>query len=297
MTDKSPHLFCFGLGYSATRLATHLYDEGWRISGTHRPGEKADSENKTSPFVTFPFGRGQPLDDFDFLFDTVTHVLVSIPPDAAGDPVFDMHGPDITRHREHIKWLGYLSTVGVYGNTSGRMVDENAPLLPTQERSRFRALAENRWQNLGAFNNLAVHVFRLAGIYGPGRNIFDKIRNGKAKNIIKPGHKFSRIHVDDVANVVLASINNPSPGSIYNVSDDEPAEPSDVTKFAAEIMGCALPAEITFAEALRDMSDMNKTFWADNRLISNQRIKEELGVTLKYPTYREGLKAIFEAGD
>ena len=295
MNDKSPHLFCFGLGYSAMALAGRLFDEGWRISGTHRAGEKEDGSDSNG-FVSYSFARDYPLDDFDFLFDSVTHILVSIPPDAAGDPVLDIHGPDIARHREHIKWIGYLSTVGVYGDTKGRMVDENAPLLPTQERSRFRALAENRWQNLGAFNNLAIHVFRLAGIYGPGRSMFDKIRNAKAKNITKPGHKFSRIHVDDIANVLVASINNPQPGAIYNVCDDEPAEPSEVTKAASEIMRFPAPPEISFEDAYRDMSDMNKTFWADNRLVSNQRIKEELGVTLKYPTYREGLKAIFDAG-
>ncbi|MCK5545829.1 MAG: SDR family oxidoreductase [Rhodospirillaceae bacterium] len=291
--EKSPHLFCFGLGYSATYLANALYDEGWRISGTHRPGEVRDGENK---IATLPFDRDHPLDDFDFLFDTVTHVLISVPPDGAGDPVLDVHGEDIARHAGHIDWLGYLSTVGVYGDTKGRVVDENAPLLPTQERSRFRALAENRWQNLGVFNNLPIHAFRLAGIYGPGRNVFDKIRSKKAKNIIKPEHKFSRIHVDDITNVLMASMANPSPGSIYNVSDDEPAEPAEVIRLAAQIMGAEMPPEITFEEALQDMSDMAKTFWADNRLVNNERIKEELGVTLKYPTYREGLKAIFAEG-
>ena len=294
-TAKSPHLFCFGLGYSATHLADTLYDEGWRISGTHRPGDEGRGGEKGA-IETIPFDRDHPLDDFDFLFDTVSHVLVSVPPDGGGDPVLDIHGQDIARHAGHIDWLGYLSTVGVYGDTRGRVVDENSPLLPTQERSRFRALAENRWQNLGVFNNLPIHAFRLAGIYGPGRSMFDKIRNGNAKNIIKPGHKFSRIHVDDIVNVLVASMKNPSPGSIYNVSDDEPAEPAEVIKLAAQIMGVEAPPEITFEEALQEMSDMAKTFWADNRMVNNERIKEELGGSLKYPTYREGLKAIFAAG-
>lgn len=270
--------------------------QGWRISGTSRPEDKAVNGKKQKEIISLPFDRNHPLDDFDNLFESVTHILVSIPPDAAGDVVVDIHGSDIAKHASHIKWLGYLSTVGVYGNTNGRMVDENAPLLPTQERSRFRALAENRWQNLGAFNNLPIHVFRLAGIYGPGRSVLDRVRNATAKNIVKPGHKFSRIHVDDITAILKASINQPNPGSIYNVADDEPAEPSVVTKMAAELLGKESPEEILFEDAFDNMSDMGKTFWADNRLISNERVKEELEIKLNYPTYREGLKAIIDAG-
>lgn len=299
MNAKSPHLFCFGLGYSARHLAATLFDEGWRVSGTHRPDDEDDeqaSDDGFPPISTTPFDRDNPIDDFDFLFETVTHVLVSIPPDSAGDVVLDVHGADIARHAGHIKWLGYLSSVGVYGNTKGRKVDENAPLLPTQERSRFRALAENRWQNLGAFNNLPIHVFRLAGIYGPGRSAFDKIRSARAKNIIKPGHKFSRIHVDDITNVLSASMESPNPGAIYNVCDDKPAEPSKVLSMAAKLLGVPLPDEITFEQALPEMSEMQQTFWADKRLLSNERIKEELGITLKYPTFEDGLNAIYEMG-
>ena len=304
MSTSVPHLFCFGLGYSAQRLAHRLFDEGWRVTGTHRPGEKktkavglGEGEGTLSSMVaSIPFSRDMALDDFDFLFETVTHVLVSIPPDAAGDPVVDIHGADLVRHANHIQWAGYLSTVGVYGDTGGRSVDENAPLLPTQERSRFRALAENRWQNLCALGELPLHVFRLAGIYGPGRSVFDKVRDGTAQRIIKPDHLFSRIHVDDIVKVLLASMNHPDPGAIYNVADDEPAAPSDVAELAAKLLGKTPPTAVTFEEASANMSDMARTFWADNRRINNQRIKEELGIELSYPSFREGLKAVLAAG-
>lgn len=300
MTVSVPHLFCFGLGYSAQRLAQRLFDDGWRVTGTHRPGERragARSESILGAKVpSIPFARDMALDDFDFLFETVTHVLVSIPPDAAGDPVVDLHGQDLVRHAAHIKWVGYLSTVGVYGDTGGRPVDENAPLLPTQERSRFRALAENRWQNLSALGELPLHVFRLAGIYGPGRSAFDKVRDGTAQRIIKPDHLFSRIHVDDIVNILMASIAKPDPGAIYNVADDEPAEPAQVIALAAKLLGKTPPAEVSYEEALGNMSDMARTFWSDNRRINNQRIKEQLGTKLSYPSFREGLKAVLAAG-
>ncbi len=298
-----PHLFCFGMGYTARRLARACFAEGWRVTGTERPatmgdeGDEADSQAvvEAGGFATFPFDRDHPLDDFDGLFETVSHVLVSVPPDSGGDAVLENHGEDLARHGGHIQWLGYLSTVGVYGNTRGRWVDETAPLLPTQERSRFRALAENRWQNLAARAELPLHVFRLAGIYGPGRSAFDKVRNATARAIVKPRHAFSRIHADDVVNVLKASINKPDPGAIYNVCDDEPAEPAKVTQHAVQLLGLAPLPEIPFSEATAEMGDMQRSFWADNRRVRNTKIKEELGVKLDYPTYREGLKAILKA--
>ena len=285
MTSSSPHLFCFGLGYSASWLARELQDQGWRVSGTHRPGDNGVAG-------TYAFDRNTPLTNFDDLFADVTHVLLSVPPDAAGDPVLDLHGDDLARHAKHIDWMGYLSTVGVYGDTGGKPVSETSRLLPTQERSRFRGLAETRWQNLAVRSQLPLHVFRLAGIYGPGRSPLDKVRAGRAQRIASPGHLFSRIHVADIANVLKASIAKPNPGGIYNVCDDDPAEPSAVIKFACELLDADVPAEIPFEEAVKTMSPMAQTFWADNRLVLNDRIKDELGVKLDYPDYKSGLQAV-----
>ncbi|MCR4377511.1 MAG: SDR family oxidoreductase [Rhodospirillales bacterium] len=287
MNETTPHLFCFGLGYSATWLARDLARQGWRISGTHRPGGALAQD-----FATLPFDRNTPLAGFDQIFADVTHVLVSVPPDQAGCPVLDMHGDDLARHAAHLQWLAYLSTVGVYGDTKGRPVNETSRLLPTQERSRFRGLAETRWQNLAARARLALHVFRLAGIYGPGRSPFDKVRAGTAQRIGKPGHLFSRIHVADIANVLKASMAKPNPGGIYNVCDDDPAEPSEVIKYACELLGVLAPDEIAFADAIKDMGAMQQSFWADNRLVMNDKIKDELGVKLDYPDYKSGLQAV-----
>ena len=285
MTASTPHLFCFGLGYSASWLARELSRQGWKVSGTHRSGDDVAGG-------ALPFDRDHPLDDFDAVFADVTHVLLSVPPDAAGDPVLDLHGEDLLRHSDHIEWLGYLSTVGVYGDTGGKPVSETSRLLPTQERSRFRALAETRWQNLAMRGQLPLHVFRLAGIYGPGRSPLDKVRAGRAQRIAKPGHLFSRIHVADIANVLKASMAKPRPGGIYNVCDDDPAEPSAVIAYACELLGVEMPAEVPFEDALPTMSTMAQTFWADNRLVMNDRIKDELGVTLDYPDYKSGLQAV-----
>jgi len=285
MNTQTPHLFCFGLGYSASWLARDLQNQGWRVSGTHRFGE-------TSGSGALAFDRDHPLKDFDTLFDDVTHVLISVPPDGAGDPVLDIHGDDLARHAKHIDWMGYLSTVGVYGDTGGKPVNETSRLLPTQERSRFRGLAETRWQNLSVRSQLPLHVFRLAGIYGPGRSPLDKVRAGRAQRIASPGHLFSRIHVADIAGVLKASMAKPNPGGVYNLCDDDPAEPSAVIKFACELLGAPVPEEVPFEEALKTMSPMAQTFWADNRLVLNDKIKDELGVKLDYPDYKSGLQAV-----
>jgi len=292
MTISKPHLFCFGLGYSATWLARELLAEGWQVSGTHRPGDKTQA---LPGVASLPFNRDTPLQDFDTAFATVTHVLISVPPDGAGCPVLDAHGADLARFASKVEWLGYLSTVGVYGDTGGKPVNETSRLIPTQERSRFRGLAETRWQNLNVRSSLNLHVFRLAGIYGPGRSPLDKVRAGKVLRISQPGHLFSRIHVADIANVLRASMAMPNPGGVYNVCDDEPAQPSDVIKYACELLGAEVPDEVPFDEAVKSMSSLAQSFWADNRLVMNDKIKDELGVTLAYPDYKSGLKAVLAA--
>ncbi len=288
-TDNGPgHLFCFGAGYSAHALARRLLDGGWTVSGTARTPEKA-AALRHHGMHPHRFDRDHPL--APHALDGVTHVLSSVPPDDEGDPVLDAHGDDLAA-RPGLAWIGYLSTTGVYGDTGGRPVDETAPPRPSAPRSRRRVAAEELWLALWRDHGLPVHVFRLAGIYGPGRNTLEQVRSGQARRIDKPGHVFSRIHVDDIAACLEASIATPAPGAVYNVCDDEPAAPADVVAHACRLLGVAPPALVAFAEAEAAMSPMARSFWEDNRRVLNDKIKTDLGVALRYPTYREGLAAI-----
>ncbi len=192
-------------------------------------------------------------------------------------------------------WVGYLSTTGVYGNRDGGWVDETSELLPSSPRSQRRAAAEAAWLDFGRDRDCAVQIFRLAGIYGPGRNQLRAVRADEARRILRPGQVFSRIHVEDIASVLEASVARPNPGAIYNVCDQEAAEPAAVTLFACELLGRDPPPPVAYEEA--DLSPMAKTFWLDNKRVSNRRIREELGITFAYPTYREGLRALHEAGE
>lgn len=282
-----PFLFCFGLGYTARCLARSLRAEGWRVGGTCRAGE----ENGCDGTV---FEREHPLDPA--ILKEVTHILVSIPPDSGppdsgGDPALDRHAADIAAI-PGLAWLGYLSTTGVYGDTGGDWVDETSPVRPQVPRSIRRAEAERRWQSLWHEQGVPVHVFRLAGIYGPGRSAIDSVRANRAHRVIKPGQMFCRIHVDDLARVLRASIAKPNPGAVYNVCDDDPAPPQDVIVHACALLGVPPPPELSWDEALRTLSPMALSFFNDNRRVRNDRIKRELGVVLKYPTYREGLGAV-----
>lgn len=209
--------------------------------------------------------------------------------------MLNAHGKDIAALK-NIAWVGYLSTTGVYGDTGGATVDESAPLAPTSARSRQRMDAEAAWLRLRRDSDMPVHIFRLAGIYGPGRSALDQARAGAARRIDRPGHLFSRIHVDDIGNVLWASIAKSDPGAVYNVCDDEPAAPADVTAEACRLLGVAPPPLLPFDEAAKDMSEMAKSFWRDNRRVANDRIKRDLGVKLLYPDYRVGLKAVLAAG-
>jgi nucleoside-diphosphate-sugar epimerase len=288
-----PHLFCFGFGYSARALAGRLMDEGWIISGTCRSEEKR-AALAARGIRAFLFDRDRPLLDAPAALDGVTDILSSIPPDATGDPVLDRHGEVIAAARG-LRWIGYLSTTGVYGDTGGAVVDETAPLCPTSERSRRRVEAERRWLELWQRHGQPVHVFRLAGIYGPGRSAIDQVRRGEMRRIDKPGHLFSRIHIDDIGVVLHASIARPNPGRVYNVCDDEPAEPSDVVAHACRLLGVEPPPPVPFDQASALLSPMALSFWRDNRRVDNSRIKKKLGITLAYPSYRSGLEAIAAA--
>lgn len=282
-------LFVFGLGYTARVFARRLAARGFAIAGTARTAEQA-TQLARDGIAAHVFTRDAPLPP-GALAGT-THLLASIPPDDAGDPALDRHAADIACLPD-LAWAGYLSTTGVYGDRGGDWVDEDSPLVPTGARGQRRVAAEAGWRALGG-RGLPAHVFRLAGIYGPGRSAFDQLRAGTARRIVKPGQVFSRIHVEDIAAVLEAAIARPEPGAVYNVCDDDAAPPQDVVTFAAQLLGVAPPPEIAFADAAATMSPMALSFFADNKRVRNRRIKERLGVRLAYPDYRAGLRAILE---
>ena len=286
MTAAPGKLFCFGLGYSALALAQTLLAEGWAIAGTVRSAEK-QTDLAGSGVTVHLFERGRPL--AAAAFDHVTHVLQSIPPDEEGDPVLAMHGAALA-HLPQLRWFGYLSTTGVYGDRAGDWVDEHSDLQPTGERGRRRVAAEVGWSRLAHAEGLPLHVFRLAGIYGPGRSALDSLRAGTARRVIKPGQVFSRIHVTDIVQVLRASMARPNPGAVYNVCDDDPAPPWEVIEYAADLLGMPPPPAVPFEQAL--LSDMARSFYDDNKRVRNERIKQELGVQLMYPSYRAGLQAL-----
>ena len=270
-------LLSLGHGYSADALAQLLIPQGWTVIGTTRSPDKAAQmqAHGVEPLL-WPGDLGPAL-------ARATHVLASAAPDAAGDP-FLQAWPALAAPRPD--WVGYLSTTGVYGDHQGGWVDEATPLAPASPRGRQRVLAETQWRATG----LPVHIFRLAGIYGPGRGPFEKLRDGSARRIIKPGQYFSRTHVEDIAQVLAASIAHPNPGTAYNVCDDEPAPPEDVLSHAATLLGLPDPPAIAFDQA--EMSPMARSFYAESKRVRNDRIKAELGVRLLFPTYREGLAAL-----
>ncbi|MEM9872272.1 MAG: SDR family oxidoreductase [Pseudomonadota bacterium] len=273
-------LFSFGHGYSAKALTRLLRPDGWRITGTTRSADKAAALAETG--VTPVVFSGAPVD-----LDGVTHLLISAGPDAEGDPVLRVMGEEIAARADQFDWVGYLSTTGVYGDHKGGWVDEATPLTPSTQRGQWRRQAEEAWR---AVPGLPLHIFRLAGIYGPGRGPFAKVRAGTARRVIKPGQVFSRIHVDDIAQVLAASIARPNPGAAYNVCDDDPAPPQDVIGHAAALLGLPLPPAEPFETA--EMTPMARSFYAESKKVRNDRIKSELGVTLRFPSYREGLAAL-----
>jgi nucleoside-diphosphate-sugar epimerase len=280
-------LFCFGLGYTARVLARRLAGRGWEVRGTTRSPEKA-AAIAAEGYRVWLFDRGHPLDRPAETLAGVTHVLTSIAPDETGDPVLDAHAQDL-RAVPTLRWAGYLGTTAVYGDRQGGWVDEETPLEPTLARADRRARAEAAWHGSG----LPVHIFRLAGIYGPGRNAFTNLRDGTARRIVKPGQVFSRIHVEDIATILEASMANPRPGRTYNVCDDEPAPPQDVVAYAARLLGVESPPEQAYETA--QLSPMARTFYKDNRRVRNARIKQELGVRLAFPSYKEGLTILLQS--
>ncbi|WP_020590795.1 SDR family oxidoreductase [Kiloniella laminariae] len=294
MTETNKHLFCFGLGYSALVFARRLLARGWKVSGTVRPGADKDRGKidslQAEGITVWPFDREAVISNVDKALEGVTHILTSVPPDAEGDTVFDHHATDILACKS-LSWFGYLSTTGVYGNRDGGLVHEEDSLHPSSTRSQRRAKAELQWQQLFHDENLPLQIFRLAGIYGPGRSPLEGLRSGRVKQRInKPGHIFSRIHVEDIANVLEASLEKPDPGRIYNVCDNVPEEPWRVTTRACELIGITPPPLVAFEEA--EMTPMARSFWLDNKRVDNSRILHELGVVLQYPDYETGLQSL-----
>jgi len=281
------HLFCFGLGYTGQALAQVLAKQGWKVSGTTRE-EQTREMLEQQGFQTFLFDSENLLPPE--ALDGVSHVLLSIPPVENGDSVFVQHSRDLAARAKNLTWVGYLSTTGVYGDRQGGWVDENSLLSPSTKRGEMRLRAEADWLSLFERDQLPVHLFRLAGIYGPGSNQLEKVAAGTAKRRFKPGQVFSRIHVDDIIGMLIASMKQPNPGRAYNFCDDEAVPPQDVVTFAAELLGVEPPEEIPFNPD--DMTPMGLSFFAESKKVSNQRIKDELGYVLKYPTYREGLRAL-----
>lgn len=278
-TDSAGNvLLSLGHGYSSRALAARLSPEGWRIIGTTR-----SAENLSAPHAQMDLWPGC---DLAPLAAGASHVLLNAGPTEAGDPFLSELGPILARTRP--RWIGYLSTTGVYGDHQGGWVDEDTPLAPSTRRGELRAEAEAAWQALAAAHELPLHIFRLAGIYGPGRGPFDKLRKGTARRLVKPGQVFSRIHVDDIAQALQASMRKPSPGAIYNLCDDDPAPPQDVIAYAARLVGLPVPPEIPFHEA--ELSPMARSFYAESKRVRNERIKRDLGVQLLHPSYRDGLR-------
>jgi nucleoside-diphosphate-sugar epimerase len=286
--DRPGHLLSLGHGYSAAALADRLLPLGWTVTGTTRNPARAEALRRAGVRALL-----LPGDDLAAAVRGATHVLASAAPDDAGDPFLPRVRDALAAARP--AWVGYLSTTGVYGDNAGDWVDEDSPLNPATQRGRLRVLAERQWQVAAREGGWPLMIFRLAGIYGPGRGPFAKVRDGTARRIIKKGQVFSRIHVEDIAQVLQASIDRPRAGGIYNVCDDEPAPPQDVIEHAATLLGLPVPPAVPFE--LADLSPMARSFYAESKKVRNDRIKTELGVRLIHPDYRSGLAALLATGD
>jgi nucleoside-diphosphate-sugar epimerase len=288
-------LICFGLGYSAEHFVENFGEKFDRIGGTVRNAERAAALN------AHPSGRLKALifdgmavaPDLRSAIAAADAALISVPPDENGDPVLRTCG-DALAHAQGLRGIAYLSTIGVYGDRGGAWVEETTPPQPGASRSRERLAAEQAWLEFGARRGVAVAILRLAGIYGPGQNALVQIASGKARRIVKPGQVFNRIHVGDIAQAIDAAFARRASG-IFNVADDEPTPTADPIVFAAQLLGVEPPPEIPFEQAAPTMSPMALSFWQECRRVKNDKLKRELGVSLRYPTYREGLRALFEA--
>jgi nucleoside-diphosphate-sugar epimerase len=277
-------LLSVGHGYSAQALAERLLPQGWKIIGTTRSPDKAHAlaAQGIDPLI-WP--------DAPLPLDRVTHLLTSVAP-RAGEPVLDAISSQLAQ-AGHLQWVGYLSTVGVYGDHGGEWVDEDTPCNAVSDRGLARIQAETAWQTICAHAGIRLHIFRLAGIYGPGRGPFEKLRSGRAQRVVKPGQYFSRIHYEDIGKALELGIRSEIGTRIFNLCDDTPAPPQDVLEHAAYLLGLDPPPIVRFEDA--DLSDMARSFYQDNKRVRNDRIKQELGLQLRYPDYKTGLASILKA--
>lgn len=298
MTQENPpkrnKLFCFGYGYVAEHLAAELLasDEDWTIAGTttdiHKRRAMQDAGIKA-----YLFSEKMPFNDPLYAMQGVTHILISTPPNHGGDIVFQTHARDILQIPT-IEWIGLLSSTSVYGNRDGDWVDETSELRPTSERGSKRAKAEIQWLKMRRIAQIPINIFRLSGIYGPGRSAIETVMAGVTKRIHKEGHAFNRVHVNDIVQVLIASMHHPKPGDVFNLADDNPAPSHELIDYACELLGKPSPPLITFDDDL-DISPMARSFYKDNKRVSNQKIKDKLGITLKHPDYKQGLDSIFHS--
>ena len=282
------NVFFFGMGYSSlasARALRQMIDPAMPIAGTTRSGDAGDTGFTFHSFDGTHLGLTL---EPDLL--AATHVVQSIPPDENGDAVLNLYKPTLDR-APNLEWLCYYSTVGVYGDFGGAWIDETATTNPINTRSRFRVEVENQWRDYAASRGVPLLILRIAGIYGPGRSTFDKLRDGTARRIVKPGQVFNRIHVEDIGRITALAAESRLAGT-FNLADNEPAPPQDLVTHAAGLMGVAPPPETPFETA--EMSAMARSFYSDNKRVSNRAIREALGIELLYPTYREGLAAIKE---
>ena len=279
-------LLCLGYGYTARFFTDLLKRTGWRIAGTARSPEKAAALSAQDVQAVMWDVSG-----IDATALGEAHaILISTPPRETGCPAFAAASQAISARAEKIQWIGYLSTNGVYGDHAGAWVSEESELRATSARAKWRVQAETQWRALAHHYDLPLIVFRLPGIYGPGRSALDTVREGKAKRVYKKDQVFSRMHVEDLASALEASMTRPRAFDLYNLADDEPAPPQDVVEYACRLLGVEPPPLVALEDA--GLSDMAKSFYADNKRVSNQRMKDALGVILAYPTYREGLTAL-----
>lgn len=279
-------LLCIGLGYSALVFAARVAAEGWKVAGTSTSADGA-ARIAALGYEAIVFDGSEPGDALRAAIATATHLLVSAPPDANGDPLLRHHVSDLA-NAKRLAWIAYFSTIGVYGDHAGAWIDETTPAHPTTTRSRWRLDAENAWLDLARRTGIRTEVFRLPGIYGPGRGPLEAVRKGTARAIVKPGQVFNRIHVEDIANVLAAAIARPNEHTIYNVADDESAPSHEVLAYAAAQLGLPAPPMVDFESA--DLTPMARSFYSECKRVANTRIKSALGVTLLFPTYRDGMK-------
>lgn len=281
MSDK--HIFIFGLGYVGIHLAQALYSQGWKVTGTTRNPGKFDPA-LAQKWHILEFNDGTKITHLEHHLSHASHVITTISALSGHDPVLATHEAEI---RAFTRWVGYVSATSVYPDQEVGFIDETVPPAPTTKRGKARLAAEQQWGQL-----CNAEILRVAGIYGPGRNAIEAVLDGKARIIEKKGQLFNRIHQTDITAIILAAIASPRPGRIINLCDEEPAPQGDVIRYASQLVGLAPPAPIPFEEA--DLTPMARSFYQSHRRLRSSVIGPELGLSLRYPTYREGLKSLLE---